>query len=140
MMVQKMKKKKIDGFTLIELIVVIAILGILAVIAIPRFTGMRKNANESAVIANLRNIQNAAEMYATQENKEIHEVTKENIESILDVWPDGPGVVEYSFETNATAGTGDATASNTDQIPYPDGGVTKYSDIGTETGGGGGGT
>ncbi|MGI6538282.1 MAG: type II secretion system protein [Caldicoprobacterales bacterium] len=73
----KLLRKKLNkkGFTLIELIVVIAILGILAVILIPRFTGMRENANVRAVEANLRNLQSAVEFYAAENNKDVEKIT-----------------------------------------------------------------
>lgn len=123
----KIFRKKLNkkGFTLIELIVVIAILGILAVIAIPRFTGMRENANESAVISNLRNIQNAAEMVAAEENVEIDDeaVTVDKITTALGSWPTGPSGVTYGFSggvASATVPTG---------VPYPDDGVTSYSQL-----------
>ena len=105
-----MKRKMNGGFTLIELIVVIAILGILAIIAIPRFTGARLNANQSAVISNLRTIQNAAEIYAAQENATINGVTDTNVLTILDSMPKGPGNITYTMEDASGAGTGDAAA------------------------------
>ncbi len=50
------KKKKKNGFTLIELIVVIAILGILAAIAVPRVGGFTNNAQNAANEATARTI------------------------------------------------------------------------------------
>lgn len=108
----KRNRKRQKGFTLIELIVVIAILGILAVIAIPRFTGMRENANLKAITSNLVNIQKAAEMVAAETNAEI--VTIDDDDGTGDVyialgnWPKGPGSVEYSVSSGvATATLGD---------------------------------
>jgi prepilin-type N-terminal cleavage/methylation domain-containing protein len=141
MMVQKMKKKKIGGFTLIELIVVIAILGILAVIAIPRFTGMRENANVSAVVSNLRNIQNAAEMVAVEQNVELSEVQEADIAAVLGIGDD------LSAYDNAPKGATYQWLNSEAQLKdippvYPKEGaanrIIKYSDIkAAQTGGDG---
>jgi prepilin-type N-terminal cleavage/methylation domain-containing protein len=56
------------GFTLIELLVVIAVLGILAGIAIPRITGVRDEAEKSALVATATTIRNAVEMYIAAED------------------------------------------------------------------------
>lgn len=125
---KKMNKK---GFTLIELVVVIAILGILALVAIPRFTGMRADANESAVISNLRNIQTAAEVYASANNKTITDVDTSVADDLAGIkealgvtdMPDGPGTTTYSVDA------GVATADLDEGIPYPDDGVTSYSEL-----------
>jgi type IV pilus assembly protein PilA len=125
-LINKQRNKK--GFTLIELIVVIAILGILALIAIPRFTGMREGANQSAVIANLTNIQKAGEMVAIEKNKAIGDVTDLEVEAVLGVtfasMNNNPAGATYDFETNGEATVTGITA------PMP-GAITtlKYSTI-----------
>jgi len=57
------------GFTLIELLVVIAVLGILAGIAIPRITGIRDEAEKSALISTANTFRNAMEMYYAVEGE-----------------------------------------------------------------------
>jgi len=61
--------KDCGGFTLIELIVVIAIIGLLVAIAIPQFSSYRDKARIALVRADLRNIQRAMEMLASDTEK-----------------------------------------------------------------------
>lgn len=123
---RKARNKK--GFTLIELIVVIVIIGILAAILIPRFTGVRENANEGAVIANLRNIQNAAEMVATENNVAVATVTEAEICTALGITDfatdlDGqPTGAVYDF-------VGGFAVITTSPTIYPAGGITTYANI-----------
>lgn len=53
------EKRKVKGFTLIELIIVIAIIAILAAMAIPKFGAIRQTANVKTDIATAKNIQTA---------------------------------------------------------------------------------
>ncbi len=61
--------KDFGGFTLLELIVVVAIFGLLAAIAIPQFSSYRDKAKIVLVRTDLRNIQRAMEMLASDTEK-----------------------------------------------------------------------
>ena len=63
---KKLLKKK--GYTLIELMIVIAIIGIMASIMIPNFVRARAEAEMSACESNERNLANALDMYAVDNN------------------------------------------------------------------------
>ncbi|AZR73573.1 hypothetical protein BBF96_09330 [Anoxybacter fermentans] len=51
------------GFTILELLVVIVIIGILAAIALPKFSGVREDANIAVSKSNLKSLQTAIERY-----------------------------------------------------------------------------
>jgi prepilin-type N-terminal cleavage/methylation domain-containing protein len=75
-----MKKNKIRGFTLVELIVVLVILAILAALLVPALTGYIDKAKKNQVIAETRMLTQAAQtelssLYATDE------FAKQNISS-----------------------------------------------------------
>lgn len=67
----------------------------MAAIAIPRFGGVRQNANEGVIAANLRTLQSGAELYASTNNVAITVVDTDDVKTILDdaAWPEGPGTI-----------------------------------------------
>jgi type IV pilus assembly protein PilA len=54
-----------EGFSLVELLVVVAVILVIAAIAIPNFINSKVRANESAAVANVRNITTAEAIYST---------------------------------------------------------------------------
>ncbi|MDD3713761.1 MAG: prepilin-type N-terminal cleavage/methylation domain-containing protein [Atribacterota bacterium] len=106
---KKQNKKGEEGFTLIELIVVIAILGFLLAIAIPRYNTSRARAAVNASAANLKNLANAIELYATENNMAGYPTGDTSIfENIVKPYipkiPLPPGGQTYQY--NSSDGTG----------------------------------
>ncbi|MEI6209855.1 MAG: prepilin-type N-terminal cleavage/methylation domain-containing protein [Desulfuromonadales bacterium] len=57
---------KTDGFTLIELLIVVAIIMIIGAIALPQYSEYRKRANDSAALAQIKEMVRAEEVYYTE--------------------------------------------------------------------------
>jgi prepilin-type N-terminal cleavage/methylation domain-containing protein len=62
----KKRASRQGGFTLVEIMIVVAIIGLLASIAIPNFVKARTTAQMNACISNLRQIDGAIQMWATE--------------------------------------------------------------------------
>jgi prepilin-type N-terminal cleavage/methylation domain-containing protein len=71
-----------SGFTLVEIMIVVAIIGLLAAIAIPNFSKARSTAQRNACINNLRQIDNAKQLWATENKK-----TDADVPTEADVMP-----------------------------------------------------
>ena len=66
------KPSRQSGFTLVEIMIVVAIIGLLATIAIPNVVRARTQSQKNACISNMRQIDNAIQMWATETGKGYH--------------------------------------------------------------------
>lgn len=57
---------RVRGFSLVELVIVIVIVGVIAAIAIPRISRGADGAAEAALVADLRTLRGAIELYAAE--------------------------------------------------------------------------
>jgi prepilin-type N-terminal cleavage/methylation domain-containing protein len=62
----KVNMSRKSGFTLVEIMIVVAIIGLLAAIAVPNFIKARENSQKNACIANLKQIDGAAQTWALE--------------------------------------------------------------------------
>lgn len=96
------KRRKEEGFTLVELIVVVAILGFLLSIAIPRYLTARTTAAQAATKANLHQLASSMELYMT-EHPEVGDTypTNDDVASWLSAYipkaPVPPGGGNYRY-------------------------------------------
>jgi len=110
------KRRKEEGFTLVELIVVVAILGFLLSIAIPRYLTARTTAAQAATKANLHQLASSMELYMT-EHPEVGDTypTNDDVASWLSAYipkapvPPGGGNYRYAqLDGDADTNPGDS--------------------------------
>ena len=64
----QIKSSRVQGFTLVEIMIVVAIIGLLAAIAIPNFVRARTRSQMNACMNNLRQLDGAIQQYAIENN------------------------------------------------------------------------
>src|SRR5438876_9856210 len=68
-MMSRFMKRNLRGFTLVEIMIVVLIIGILLAIAVPNFIKARESSRAKSCIANLKQLDAAAEQYAMDNQK-----------------------------------------------------------------------
>lgn len=87
-------RKRMEGFSLIELVIVVVIIGIIGAIAIPRMSRGASGAADSALVANLSVLRNALDLYAAEHGGIYPSAA--NVSSALTEYTDKSGTVSAS--------------------------------------------
>ena len=102
-----MFKKNQKGFTLLELLVVIGIIGLLASILVINLTSARRRARDTKRVADIRNLQTAAEDYFGKNGRYPNTIADLITNGNIPVWPLDP-----------LAPTGTTCTGNSDNCYY----------------------
>ncbi len=99
--------KRIKGFTLVEIMIVVAIIGIIAAIAIPNFVAARQRARAATCVSNLKQIENAIQMWAVDTGaQDTAAVTWNNfVPDYIRIQPSCPEGGNYNISTVNTRPT-----------------------------------
>jgi prepilin-type N-terminal cleavage/methylation domain-containing protein/prepilin-type processing-associated H-X9-DG protein len=88
-----MIKKKIHGFTLIEILVVISIIAVLAGILFPVFSSVKRSAKQSSCLANISQQTRGVQLYLTDNSERYPIVTDSDDKSVYWFTPDPEQVI-----------------------------------------------
>ncbi|MHB1653441.1 MAG: prepilin-type N-terminal cleavage/methylation domain-containing protein [Desulfitobacteriaceae bacterium] len=102
MMIQKMRKRKEEGFTLIELMIVIAVIGILAIVLIPKVGTIKTQAKAAGIDTNIRTVEGYVQA-------NINNATSTSLETnMVSAFPATGDAVQNPFSPNKRGATGTA--------------------------------
>lgn len=95
-LVQKRKRNRNRGFTLVELLIVVIILAILAAIVVPQLGATTDDANQAAFDTNLANMRSLVELYRQQHGEYPGELASTGATCVNGA-PDGAAAGTASF-------------------------------------------
>ena len=109
-----LKKRKQEGFTMIEIMVVVVIVAILAVIALPTYLDYVKSSYASEARTVMANINNAAKMYYQTKGDWPSEIDELERAGQLDV--SRSTKLKWSFDLQLSDQGGRITATSTEEM------------------------
>jgi general secretion pathway protein G len=103
MRIQRQRRAKRAGFTLIEVLLVVAILGVIAAAVVPALLGRQQAAYEQQTRNNIKNLQNILTMYAPDYHGK-------KIGAYMDATPKDAWGEQLYYEYPSSKGKGDKPA------------------------------
>ncbi|MFN7137933.1 MAG: type II secretion system protein [Limisphaerales bacterium] len=98
-------KQKLQGFTIVEILVVVAVIGLLVSIAMPNFIRTRAIAQQNVCMENLYQLESAKQIYALEKGKSgsdsVDMVELVEVERYMKAVPRCPSGGEYDLKTFA---------------------------------------
>ncbi|MFC1236770.1 type II secretion system major pseudopilin GspG [Vibrio sp. F74] len=77
----KMKQRKQNGFTLLEIMVVVVILGILASVVVPNLLGNKEKADQQKAVSDISGLEQAFDMYKLDNS--VYPSTDQGLEALV---------------------------------------------------------
>lgn len=103
---------KINGFTIVELLIVIVVIGILAAITIVAYNGIQNRANDASVQSDLSKVARALQAYKAVKGEYPSEAALTAINTTPDVPEAKIQISKNSYDVTAPSGTSDTTSRN----------------------------